>query len=301
MYTMSIITRHGGDAMKARFLPAIADGRLRLQSMGLTEPEAGSETTRLRTRAEPMGDHYLVNGQKIFISRFFHTDLLLLFARTTPYEQVKRKTDGISAFVVELDGLVGQGRPIEAHPIPTMVNHETVQLFLTDLEVPVENRIGEEGMGFRYLMSGLNAERLIVASEHVGGAFWFLDRASAYANERVVFDRPIGQNQGVQFPLAEAYMETCAASLFRWHAMRTYEEERPAAGYEATAAKYLSSTAQWKAANAAMDTFGGYGMAEEYGIERRFRESRLSMVAPVNNNLVRSFVATDMLQLPRSY
>jgi acyl-CoA dehydrogenase len=301
MYTMSIVTRHGDEVMKQRFLPRIASGELRMQSMGLTEPEAGSETTKLRTRAERRGDHYVVNGQKIFISRFFHTDLLLLLARTTPYDQVKRKTDGISAFIVEVADLVGPGKPIEAHPIATMVNHETVQLFLTDLEVPAENLIGEEGMGFRYLMSGLNAERLIVASEHVGGAFWFLDWASSYANERVVFDRPIGQNQGVQFPLAEAYMETCAASLFRWHGMATYERGGSSAGYEATAAKYLSSMAQWKAANAAMDTFGGYGMAEEYGIERRFRESRLALVAPVNNNIVRSFVATEMLQLPRSY
>lgn len=297
MYTMSVITRHGSAAMKERLLPRMASGELRLQSMALTEPEAGSETTKIRTRAEKRGDRYVVNGQKVFISRFFHTDLVLLFARTTPYDQVNRKTDGISAFVVDVKEA---GSAIEAQPIATMVNHETTQLFFDNLEIPEENLIGEEGRGFYYLLSGLNAERVIVASEHIGSAFWFLERASNYASSRIIFDRPIGQNQGVQFPLAEAYMDACAASLFRWHALAVFESgER--SGYASTAAKYLSSMAQWKAANAAMDVFGGYGMCEEYDIERKFREARLSLVAPINNNLVRSYVATEMLELPRSY
>jgi len=297
MYTMSMVVRHGSEEMKQRLLPKIAAGELRMQAFGLTEPDAGSETTRMRTRAERKGDHYVINGGKIYTSRFFHSDILLLMARTTPYDEVTKKIDGISAFIVDIKEA---GDAIKATKIDTMLNHETAQLFFEDLVVPAENLIGEEGKGYRYLMSGLNAERIIVASEHVGSANWFLDRASEYANERHVFDRPIGQNQGVQFPLAKAYMDTAAASLFRWHAAGIFDSGASAA-FEATAAKFLSSQAQWAAANAAMDTFGGAGLTTEYGIERKFREARLSMVAPVSNNLVLSYVATQQLKLPRSY
>jgi acyl-CoA dehydrogenase len=297
MYTMTMVLRHGSDELKRRLLPRIASGELRMQAFGLTEPDAGSDTTKMRTRAVRDGDHYVINGGKIYSSRFFHSDVYLLMARTTPLDQVEKKIDGISAFVVDIKEA---GDALKATPIETMLNHETAQVFIENLRVPAENLIGEEGKGYRYLMSGLNAERIIVASEHVGSAFWFLDRASEYANERVVFDRPIGQNQGVQFPLAKAYLDTAAASMFRWHAAALYDTGA-GAGFEATAAKYLSSQAQWAAANAAMDTFGGAGLTTEYGIERKFRESRLSMVAPVSNNLVLSYVATQQMKLPRSY
>jgi acyl-CoA dehydrogenase len=297
MYTMGTVLRHGSDELKARFLPEIAAGRLRLQAFGVTEAESGSDTTRIRTRAVRDGAEYVINGSKMFISRFAHSDLMLLLARTTPYEEVAKKTDGISVFLVDL---AAAGGSIKSQPIKTMVNHETFALFFDDLRVPAANLIGEEGKGFRYILSGLNAERILVSSESIGGGLWFIDRATEYASNRVVFGRPIGTNQGVQFPLAKAYADVMAASYVRWRAVDLFESGREC-GSEATTAKMLSSLAQWAAANAAMDTFGGYGMTEEYGIERRFREARLSLVAPVNNNLALSHLATQVLGLPKSY
>jgi acyl-CoA dehydrogenase len=296
MYTMGTILRHGSAAQKERYLPEIAAGDLRLQAFGITEADAGSDTTRISTTAVRDGDHYVINGAKVFISRFFHTDLLLLLARTSPFDPEK-KTAGISTFLVDVREA---GDAIKATPIRTMINHETTSLFIDDLVVPVDNLIGEEGRGFSYILSGMNAERILTTSGQLGGGFWFVDRAVEYARERVVFDRPIGQNQGIQFPLAEVHMELSAASAMRWRAIERFERgEQPA--YEANTAKFLASRAQWAAANAAMTTFGGWGMTEEYGIERKFREARLSLVAPVSNNLVLNYVATKTLGLPRSY
>lgn len=297
LYTMGAILRHGNDAQKKKYLPRIASGDLRLQAFGITEPDAGSETTRITTRAVRDGNHYVINGAKVFISRFFHSDLMLLLTRTTPYEEVAKKTDGISLFLVDLREA---GDSIQATPIRTMVNHETAALHIEDLRVPAENLIGEEGKGFRCILSGLNSERILVASEHIGTGLYLLDRAASYSNERVVFDRPIGSNQGVQFPLARAYADLSAASLLRWRACDLYEQGMQP-GYEATTAKLLASTAKWAAANGAMDTFGGYGMTTEFGIESKFREARLSLVAPVNNNLTLSYIATSVLGMPRSY
>ncbi|MPZ24815.1 MAG: acyl-CoA dehydrogenase [Dehalococcoidia bacterium] len=297
LYTMGAILRHGSDAQKKKYLPGIAAGELRLQAFGITEPDAGSETTKISTRALRDGDHYVINGSKVFISRFFHSDLMLLLTRTTPYDEVEKKTDGISLFLVDLREA---GDSIQATPIRTMVNHETAALHIENLRVPAENLIGEEGKGFRCILSGLNSERIIVASEHIGAGLYLLERASKYASERVVFDRPIGSNQGVQFPLARAYADLSAASLVRWRACDLYEQGKQP-GYEANTAKLLASTAKWAAANAAMDTFGGYGMATEYGIEAKFREARLSLVAPINNNLTLAFIATNVLGMPRSY
>ncbi|MDQ1105693.1 acyl-CoA dehydrogenase family protein [Nocardioides zeae] len=297
MYTMGTVLRHGSDEQRQRYLPQIADGSLRLQSFGVTEADAGSDTTQIATFADRDGDDYVINGSKVFISRYFHSDLMLLLARTTKRADVENKADGISTFIVDLRTA---GDAIKASPIKTMVNHETTALFIDNLRVPAANLIGEEGKGFSYILSGLNAERILTCSGQLGGAYWFLDRAAQYANERVVFDRPIGKNQGIQFPLAQAYVELSAASAMRWRAIDLFEAgEQP--GFEANSAKYLSSKAQWAAANAAMDTFGGWGMTEEYGIERKFREARLSLVAPVSNNLVMNYVATKMLRLPRSY
>ena len=296
MYTMGTVLRHGSEQMKERYLPQIAAGKLRLQSFGITEADAGSDTTRITTSAVRDGDNYVINGAKVFISRFFHTDLLLLLTRTSPYE-VERKTAGISTFLVDLREA---GDAIQASPIKTMINHETTSLFITDLVVPAANLIGEEGKGFSYILSGMNAERILTTSGQIGGGLWFVDRAAEYAKERIVFDRPIGQNQGIAFPLAEAHLELSAASAMRWRAIERFERgEQPA--YEANAAKFLASRAQWAAANAAMTTFGGWGMTEEYGIERKFREARLSLVAPVSNNMVLNYVATNTLGLPRSY
>ncbi|TYQ10503.1 UNVERIFIED_ORG: acyl-CoA dehydrogenase [Gordonia westfalica J30] len=296
MYTMGTVLRHGTPEQKQRYLPEIAAGKLRLQSFGITEAEAGSDTTRIATTAVRDGDNYIINGSKMFISRFFHTDLLLLLARTSRYDPAN-KTAGISTFLVDVREA---GDAIKASPVRTMVNHETTSLFFDDLVVPASNLVGEEGKGFRYILSGLNAERILTTSGQLGGGFWFIDRASQYAKERVVFDRPIGQNQGIQFPLAEAHIELSAASAMRWRAIEKFERgEQPA--YEANAAKFLASRAQWAAANAAMTTFGGWGMTEEYGIERKFREARLSLVAPVSNNLVLNYVATATLGMPRSY
>jgi acyl-CoA dehydrogenase len=297
MYTMGTILRHGNDEQKSRYLPDIASGRLRMQAFGVTEPDAGSDTTRISTFARREGDDYVVNGGKIFTSRFQHSDLLLLLVRTTRYEEVARKSDGLSILLVDLREA---GESITVRPIRTMVNHETNQLFFDNLRVPVGNRIGEEGQGFGYILSGLNAERILVSSEVLGDGYWFIDQASTYATERVVFGRPIGANQGVQFPIAQAYAQLEAASMMRWKAAASFEAGRQP-GFEANAAKLLASQATWAAANAAMDTFGGYGLAEEYNIERKFREARLPMVAPVNNNLVLAYIAHSTLGLPKSY
>ncbi|GAA3107799.1 acyl-CoA dehydrogenase family protein [Pseudonocardia yunnanensis] len=297
MYTMGTVLRHGSDEQKQRLLPEIAANTLRLQAFGVTEPDAGSDTTRIRTFAAREGDHYVVNGAKIWTSRFQHSDYMLLLTRTTRYEDVEKKTDGLSVLLVDLREA---GDAISVRPIRTMTSHETNEVRIENLRVPVQNRIGEEGKGFRYILSGLNAERILVASEVLGDGFWFIDRATAYARERVVFGRPIGQNQGVQFPLAQAYADLEAASLVRWKAAAKFDAgEQP--GFEANAAKLLASKANWAAANAAMDTFGGYGLAEEFEIERKFREARLPMVAPVNNNLILAYIGHQVLGLPKSY
>ncbi|GAA1227974.1 acyl-CoA/acyl-ACP dehydrogenase [Pseudonocardia alaniniphila] len=297
MYTMGTVLRHGSDEQKQRLLPEIAANTLRLQAFGVTEPDAGSDTTRIRTFAAREGDHYVVNGAKIWTSRFQHSDYMLLLTRTTRYEDVEKKTDGLSVLLVDLREA---GDAISVRPIRTMTSHETNEVRIENLRVPVQNRIGEEGKGFRYILSGLNAERILVASEVLGDGFWFIDRATEYARERVVFGRPIGQNQGVQFPLAQAYADLEAASLMRWKAAAKFDAgEQP--GFEANAAKLLASKANWAAANAAMDTFGGYGLAEEFEIERKFREARLPMVAPVNNNLILAYIGHQVLGLPKSY
>jgi acyl-CoA dehydrogenase len=297
MYTMGALLRHGSEEQKRRFLPSIAAGRLRLQSFAVTEPDAGSDTTRITTFARRDADHYLVRGRKVFTSRVQHSDLLMLLARTRPRDQVARKTDGLSLFLVDLREA---GASIEARPIRTMVNHETNELVFDGARVPVENRIGEEGLGFRYVLSGMNAERILVASESLGDGYYFVDRASRYASERRVFDRPIGQNQGVQFPIAKAYVSLEAARLMRDRAAELFDAGS-LGGPEANMAKYLASEAAWEAANAAMTAFGGYGYASEYGIERKFRESRLNITAPVSNNLVLSYIGEHVLKMPRSY
>jgi acyl-CoA dehydrogenase len=297
MYTMGTILRHGNDEQKKRLLPQIADNSLRLQAFGITEADAGTDTTRIRTFAVRDGDHYVVNGGKIWTSRFQHSDYMLLLVRTTRYDDVERKIDGLSVLLVDIREA---GDAITAQPIRTMTAHETNELTITDLRVPVTNLIGEEGKGFRYILSGLNMERILVASEVIGDGFWFIDRASAYAKERIVFGRPIGQNQGVQFPLAQAYANLEAASLMRFKAAAMFDAGKQP-GFEANAAKLLGSKANWEAANAAMDTFGGYGLAEEFGIERKFREARLPVVAPINNNLVLAFIGHQVLGMPKSY
>ena len=297
MYTMGALLRHGSEAQKRRYLPEIAAGRLRLQSMAVTEPEAGSDTSRITTFARKDGRGYVVNGQKVFTSRVQHSDLLLLLARTSRAEEVTRKTDGMSLFLVDLREA---GSSIDVRPIETMVNHETNALFITELRLPSDALVGDEGAGFRQVLDGLNAERILIASESLGDARWFVDRSVAYAGERVVFGRPIGANQGVQFPIARAYMHAQAAALLRWQAATMFDEGR-ACGAEANMAKLLASEAAWEAADVAMTTFGGSGMAVEVGIERKFREARLYLVAPVTNNLVTAYVAEHVLGLPRSY
>ena len=297
MYTMGTLLRHGSEGQKRRWLPPIADGRLRLQSFAVTEPDAGSDTTQISTFAERVGDRYRIRGRKVFISRVQHSDLLLLLCRTTRAEEVQRRTEGLSVLLIDLREA---GDRLQVRPIRTMVNHETNELLFDDLEVSVENRIGEEGRGFRYILSGLNAERILVASESLGDGLFFVERASRYATARIVFGRPIAQNQGVQFPIARAYTNLRAARLMRDHAARLFDEGADA-GAEANMAKYLASEAAWEAANAAMTTFGGYGLAVEYDIERKFREARLLMVAPVSNNLVLAYVGEHVLGMPRSY
>ncbi|MBI4540199.1 MAG: acyl-CoA/acyl-ACP dehydrogenase [Gemmatimonadetes bacterium] len=297
MYTMGTLLRHGSEDQKRRYLPGIASGELRLQAFAVTEQDAGSDTTKIRTLAERRGDRYVVRGKKIFISRVQHSELMILLARTTALEEVKKKTEGLSVFLVDLRTA---GDRLHVRPVHTMVNHETNELFFDDLEVPAENRIGEEGSGFKYILGGMNAERILLASESIGDGLYFVDRATAYANERIVFGRPIGQNQGVQFPIAKAYMSTRAAASMRDLAAELYDAGQPC-GAEANMCKYLASEAAWEAANAAMNAFGGYGMAVEYGIERKFRESRLYLVAPISNNLVLSYVGEHVLGMPRSF
>lgn len=299
MYIMGTLLRHGSEEQKQRYLPGIASGELRLQAFGVTEPTTGSDTTQLKTRAERKGNsHYLVNGQKVWTSRALHSDLMLLLARTTPREQVKKRTDGLSVFIVDLRTAKGNG--IDIRPIKALINHNTTEVFIENLEVPVENLIGEEGQGFRYILDGMNAERILVASECVGDGRWLLKKGVAYANERVVFGRPIGQNQGVQFPLARAYAELEAADLMCRKAAALFQAGRPC-GEDANIAKLLASEATWKAAEAALQTHGGFGYAQEYDIERKWREVRLYQTAPISTNLVLAYVAQHVLGLPRSY
>jgi acyl-CoA dehydrogenase len=297
MYTMGTLLRHGSDEQKRRLLPPIAAGELRLQAFAVTEPDAGSDTTQIKTRAVRHGDGYRVNGQKIWTSRAEHSDLMILLARTTPIEQVEKRTGGLSVFIVDMRD---RGPQLTIRPIATMMNHATTEVFFEDLELPADALIGEEGAGFRYILDGMNAERILIASECLGDCRFFLDRAVAYASERVVFGRPIGANQGVQFPLARAEMARAAADLMRWKAAWLFDTGQPA-GAEANMAKYLASEASWEAANAALDAHGGFGFAQEYDIERKFRETRLYKVAPINNNLVQAFVGQHVLGLPRSY
>jgi alkylation response protein AidB-like acyl-CoA dehydrogenase len=297
MYTMGTILRHGSEEQKKRLLPRIATNEIRLQAFGVTEADAGSETTKIRTFARREGDEYVVNGSKMWTSRFQHSDYMLLLCRTSKFEEVEKKTDGLSILLVDLKEA---GDAIKVRPIRTMTAHETNELVIENLRVPVENRIGEEGKGFRYILSGLNVERVLVASECLGDGYWFINKASQYANERVVFGRPIGANQGVAFPLARAYADLEAATLMRNKAAALYDAGGNP-GFEANAAKLLASTATWAAANATMDTFGGYGLAVEFGIERKFREARLPMVAPVNNNLILAYISQHALGLPKSY
>lgn len=298
MYNMGTLLRHGSAEQKQNYLPKIAAGELRLQSMGVTEPETGTETTRIRTTAERRGDHYVVNGQKVWISRVHHSDLMILLARTTPLAEVKKKSEGLSIFLVDLREAIGNG--MEVKPIRNMVGHETSELFFDKLEVPAANLIGEEGRGFRYILDGLNAERTLIAAECIGDARWFIEKVSAYASERVVFDRPIGQNQGVQFPIARAYVNTEAANLMRFEAARKFDAHEDC-GAEANMAKLLAADASWEAANACIQFHGGFGFASEYDVERKFRETRLYQVAPISTNLILSYVAEHILGLPRSF
>ena len=299
MYTMGTILRHGSDAQKERYLPLIASGELRLQAFGVTEPTSGTDTLSLRTTAKREGnDHYVINGQKIWTSRAEHSDLMLLLARTTPKEQAKKRTDGLSVFLVDMR--LAQGASISINPIRTMMNHATTQIFFDDLRVPAENLIGDEGQGFRYILSGMNAERILVAAECIGDAKWFIAKATQYAKDRSLFDRPIGQNQGVQFPIARAYAQMRAAELMVHEAARKYDAGEDI-GAEANMAKLLAADASWAAADMCVQTYGGFGFAEEYDIERKFRETRLYQVAPISTNMILSYLAEHVLGLPRSY
>ena len=298
MYTMGTLLRHGSEEQKREYLPQIASGELRLQAFGVTEPDSGTDTTSLRTTAVRRGDHYVVTGQKIFISRVQHSDLMLLLARTTPRDQVARKSEGLSTFLVDLRDAPAD--KFEARPIDTMMNHETNQVFFDGLEVPAENLVGEEGKGFRYILDGMNVERILIAAECIGDGDWFIERATGYAKERIVFDRPIGQNQGVAFPIARAYVNIRAADLMRQRAAALFDAGQPC-GAEANMAKLLAADASWEAANAAVQTHGGYGFAAEFDIERKFRETRLYQVAPISTNLILSYIAQHVLGLPRSF
>ncbi|MFE4706940.1 acyl-CoA dehydrogenase family protein [Peribacillus simplex] len=298
MYTMGTLLRHGSEEQKGKYLPRIADGSLRLQAFGVTEPNTGSDTTQLKTTAVRKGDKYVVNGQKVFISRVEYSDLMLLLVRTTPLDQVKKRTEGLSVLLVDLNESVGNG--ITIRPIRTMMNHSTTELFIEDLEVPVENLIGEEGKGFKYILDGMNAERILIASECIGDGYWFIKRATDYANKRVVFKRSIGQNQGVQFPISRAYINLEAADLMRFRAAELFDAGKPC-GKEANMAKLLAADASWEAANVALQTHGGFGFAEEYDIERKFKETRLYQVAPISTNMILSYIGEHVLGLPRSY
>jgi acyl-CoA dehydrogenase len=298
MYNMGTVLRHGSDAQKRRYLPGIAAGELRLQSMAVTEPTAGTDTTKITTRAVKKGDRWVVDGQKVWTSRVQHSDLMILLARTTPADQVRKRSEGLSIFIVDLRDALGHG--MEVRPIRNMVNHETNEVFFSGLEIPEENLIGQEGRGFRYILDGLNAERTLIAAECIGDGYWFIDRAVAYANTRVVFDRPIGKNQGVQFPIAAAYMNIRAADLMRYRACALFDG-RQACGAEANMATHLAATSSWEAANVCLQTHGGFGFATEYDVERKFRETRLYQVAPISTNLIFSYVAEHVLGLPRSF
>ena len=298
MYNMGTLLRHGSSEQKQTYLPRIAAGELRLQSMGVTEPTTGTDTTKIKTTAERRGDRYIINGQKVWISRVQHSDLMILLARTTPLAEVERKSLGMSIFIVDLHQAIGNG--LDVKPIRNMVNHETNELFFDNLEIPAENLIGEEGMGFRYILDGLNAERALIAAECIGDGYWFIDKVTQYAREREVFGRPIGQNQGVQFPIAEAHIELEAANLMRFKACKLFDAGDPC-GTEANMAKYLAAKASWEAANACIQFHGGFGFAAEYDVERKFRETRLYQVAPISTNLILSYVAEHVLGLPRSF
>ena len=296
MYIMGTLLRHGSDEQKARYLPQIASGALRLQAFGVTEPNSGSDTTQLQTTAVRQGDTYVVNGQKIFISRVMQSDLMLLLARTTPLNEVRKRTDGLSVFLIDIRDLPG----FEALPLQTMLNHSTNVLFFDDVEIPADSLVGVEGKGFSHILDGMNAERVLVASQSIGDGRWFVEKASQYAKDRVIFGKPIGANQGVQFPIAKAHMAVEAADLMRLKAAAMFDSGEPC-GPEANMAKYLSAEAAWEAANACLDCHGGYGFASEYDVERKFRETRLYKTAPVNNNLVLAYVGQHVLGMPRSY
>ncbi len=298
MYNMGTLLRHGSAAQKQHYLPRIASGEWRLQSMAVTEPSTGTDTTKIKTTAVKQGDRYIVNGQKVWISRVQHSDFMILLARTTPLAEVTKKSEGMSIFMVDLKDSIGHGMTVR--PIRNMVNHETNELFFENLEIPAENLIGQEGQGFRYILDGLNAERTLIAAECIGDGHWFIDRITKYVKERVVFGRPIGQNQGVQFPIAEAHIEVEAASLMRWEACRLFDARQPC-GAQANMAKYLAAKASWEAANACLQFHGGFGFASEYDVERKFRETRLYQVAPISTNLILSHVAEHVLGLPRSF
>jgi acyl-CoA dehydrogenase len=298
MYNMGTILRHGSAEQKQLYLPKIATGELRLQSMAVTEPTTGTDTTKLKTTAVKKGDRYVVNGQKVWISRIQHSDLMVLLARTTPLDQVAKKSEGMSIFLVDLHQAIGKGMTVQ--PIRNMVNHETNEVFFDNLEIPVESLIGEEGKGFKYILDGLNAERALIAAECIGDAYWCIDRARKYANERVVFGKPIGQNQGIQFPIAQAFIETEAANLMRFKACELFDAGKPC-GAEANMAKHLAAKASFEAADICLQTHGGFGFACEYDVERKFRETRLYQVAPISSNLIYSYVAEHLLGLPRSF
>jgi len=298
MYNVGTLLRNGSAAQREKYLPRIASGELRIQSMAVTEPVAGTDTTKIRTVATKRDGRYVINGQKVWISRVQHSDLMMLLARTTPLAEVKRKSDGMSIFIVDLREAIGKGLVVRS--IPNMVNHETSELFFDNLEIPAENLIGQEGDGFRYILDSLNVERTLIAAECIGDGYWFIERVTRYAGERVVFGRPIGQNQGVQFPIAESYIEVEAANLMRWRACELLDAQLPC-GAEANMAKYLAAKASWEAANACIQFHGGYGFAREYDVERKFRETRLYQVAPISTNLILSYVAERVLGLPRSF
>ena len=298
LYNMGTLLRHGSTEQKNQYLPKIAAGELRLQSMGVTEPTTGTDTTKIKTTAVKKGDRYVINGQKVWISRVQHSDLMILLARTTPLEQVTKKSEGMSIFIVNLHDAIGHG--LTVRPILNMVNHETNELFFDNLEIPAENLIGEEGKGFKYILDGLNAERALIAAECIGDGYWFVDRISKYVKDRIVFGRPIGQNQGVQFPIARSFINVEAASLMRYEACRLFDNKQPC-GTQANMAKLLAADAPWEAANACLQFHGGYGFACEYDVERKFRETRLYQVAPISTNLILSYVAEHVLGLPRSF
>ena len=298
MYNMGTLLRHGSQAQKDFYLPKIAKGELRLQSMGVTEPTTGTDTTKIKTVAVKKGDRYIVNVQKVWISRVQHSDLMILLARTTPLAEVTKKSEGMSIFIVDLRDAIGNG--LTVRPIRNMVNHETNELFFENLEIPAENLIGEEGKGFKYILDGLNAERALIAAECIGDGYWFIDKVTKYVNERIVFGRPIGQNQGVQFPIAKAYVNLEAANLMRYKACQLFDSGLPC-GSEANMAKMLAADASWEAANACLQFHGGFGFASEYDVERKFRETRLYQVAPISTNLILSYVAEHVLGMPRSF